>query len=965
MDFKTKIQMKENFTARSAGALAWTCIFRNLLAGAFMVQLFMSVSIHAQTNGSDVDTGDDGVVLSNFVVDRTVFGGGIFYFAIVEVETDEVILRGTMDVEGVDRVILAPNTSYRFLSFYAETLSFGYVDFTTPPAGRTFIIPCMDYIEIPQIPDIDNDLICDALENIAGTDPDNPDTDGDSFLDGNEIRQGTNPLDGFVQTTGILASGPTPAPALDICAINNIVMVACGEAGVSVFNVRNGDAPTRIAQVNTPGAATAVTCFGNLIGVADGPRGVAVIDISDPPQAFIRHQLNTPSPAVSITARGNFAFVGLQNGHIMMVDMITGIEVSRYTRINTPIQDLGERAGILYILSPNRLYTTEINGGDFTPHKTLNITAGLGAGRFRLRLFTGDNFLYAIDTSGYSAISISDPLNPSVVEYFRTNQRGWKQIHADGSGLAVATVSPNSTPDGPHHVDLYRVGENNVSSTYLATFETPGIATALALYNGRAYIADGAGGLQVLNYLGADTAGQPPEITIEVQSTDGTIEEGQVFSVKALVKDDVQIRNVEFFINGEAVALDGSFPFELALLAPLRTPERQAFSIHAVVTDTGGNATSSETQSFDLVPDATPPRVRSTTPSNGDVLGRASSVLIYLSEPVVPSSINRTSIQFTGAGEDGIAGTGDDVVPEFTMEYNAETATIGLIAPDVLPPDLYNLRIASPLRDLVGNTVARPFVASFRIYGFEDRDRDGVPDDLEPELGLDPDNPDTNGNGIPDGKEDFDRDKLSNSGEVVLVLDPRVKDTDGNGIQDGDEDNDLDTISNGDEINLGTNPLLADSDGDLYDDATEITEGTNPVSAESQPPVKIESPVISFINSLDSLEVGEPLMVSVSSPVVSFGNFIPGGPGEAAVVSLASPIVSFGNFITSIVDVPDVTLRLGSQTVSFLNASPSGGDSSFRMLSPILSYFNGEPAPQSQGLSFNSLNLNQNAQDNE
>jgi thiol-disulfide isomerase/thioredoxin len=70
-------------------------------------------------------------------------------------------------------------------------------------------------------------------------------------------------------------------------------------------------------------------------------------------------------------------------------------------------------------------------------------------------------------------------------------------------------------------------------------------------------------------------------------------------------------------------------------------------------------------------------------------------------------------------------------------------------------------------------------------------------------------------------------------------------DTDGDGLTDGEEadlgtdknlpDTDGDTLTDGDEVNThGTDPLLVDTDTDTYQDNWELTEGTDPVDAESR-----------------------------------------------------------------------------------------------------------------------------------
>ena len=101
-----------------------------------------------------------------------------------------------------------------------------------------------------------------------------------------------------------------------------------------------------------------------------------------------------------------------------------------------------------------------------------------------------------------------------------------------------------------------------------------------------------------------------------------------------------------------------------------------------------------------------------------------------------------------------------------------------------------------------------------------DSDGDGIPDDVELALGLDPSNP-------VDGFQDLDGDRLANSDEILLHgSDPENPDSDGDGIDDGEE------------VELGadgwiTSPLLADTDGDLFRDALEIQIGTDPTDPTS------------------------------------------------------------------------------------------------------------------------------------
>lgn len=90
-----------------------------------------------------------------------------------------------------------------------------------------------------------------------------------------------------------------------------------------------------------------------------------------------------------------------------------------------------------------------------------------------------------------------------------------------------------------------------------------------------------------------------------------------------------------------------------------------------------------------------------------------------------------------------------------------------------------------------------------------DSDSDGLPDDEEKKLGANPNNPDTDGDGLTDG------DEVTVSGTNLLK-----KDTDGDGLSDYDE------------VKIWhTNPLNPDTDTDGFSDGTEAENGYNPLGA--------------------------------------------------------------------------------------------------------------------------------------
>jgi outer membrane protein OmpA-like peptidoglycan-associated protein len=138
-----------------------------------------------------------------------------------------------------------------------------------------------------------------------------------------------------------------------------------------------------------------------------------------------------------------------------------------------------------------------------------------------------------------------------------------------------------------------------------------------------------------------------------------------------------------------------------------------------------------------------------------------------------------------------------------------------------------------------------------------DPDKDGLTNKDEEKLGTDPENPDTDGDGLKDGGEvnqyrtdplnaDSDADGLKDGAEVnQYKSDPLNTDSDGDGLKDGAEvnqyktdplmaDTDDDGLNDGPEVNkYKTDPLKADSDGDGLNDGAEMQYKSDPLKADS------------------------------------------------------------------------------------------------------------------------------------
>jgi hypothetical protein len=106
----------------------------------------------------------------------------------------------------------------------------------------------------------------------------------------------------------------------------------------------------------------------------------------------------------------------------------------------------------------------------------------------------------------------------------------------------------------------------------------------------------------------------------------------------------------------------------------------------------------------------------------------------------------------------------------------------------------------------------------------QDSDDDGLPDDLERELGLEPDDADSDDDTISDGEEfggDLDAPRDTDGDETIDALDT---DSDGDGLDDLDEagDDDLDTPAIDSDGDGQPNYIDADSDDDSIEDGQDV-----------------------------------------------------------------------------------------------------------------------------------------------
>ena len=557
--------------------------------------------------------------------------------------------------------------------------------------------------------DRDADHLPDIVEEIYGTNPTKADTDGDGISDGAEVEQGTDPLGGLVTRTGVIASVKTPAAAIDISTGNNLAVLAQGTNGVSIINISELTRPTIIAHLDTPGTALRSAFSGDLVAVADGPAGLAVIDVSDPTRAGIARQINL-SGAQAVTAGAGLAYVGLSSGEVVVIDLFSG-EILNSLSVTNPVADLALGGDNLYALTGDRLHVIPLSANEFKVAGT--VLSPFVAAQNR-RLFVGDGLAYTVHRKGYNTVDVSNPAAPVLLTHGNTTQFGWKQIVPNGSGLGLAAVGANSTDDGPHDVSLYDLTDPRTNDVFVTTLLTPGVARSVSIFNGLGYVADDTAGLQIVSYMPYDANGAAPTISLQPGFTSNSVEEGKITFATARVSDDVQVRTVEFYLDGTNVFTDGAFPFEFRFTTPTITINKTNFLLRARAFDTGGNFAWTEVMTIPLVPDSTPPRVLRGSPAHGAKV--VSTVSAYFDSPIDAATLNQNSFTLVSAGLDSQLGTGDDLpIQTGIVSYRPETTAGMLSFSSPLPDGLYRATLFSNITDVAGNRLTSEYSWQFRV----------------------------------------------------------------------------------------------------------------------------------------------------------------------------------------------------------------------------------------------------------
>jgi hypothetical protein len=550
----------------------------------------------------------------------------------------------------------APATTYRVTVFDPATNSTGQSLVRSGASGQTVSVPMIGLAPDPAVPGADGLTATEAF--VIGVNNATASNLAPGIADLAALREGFYHGTVTPGATGIVASVPLLGNAREVVlagasdGATTYAYVATGGRGLSIVDVTNPDAPVVLGQLAPDASGASGVAVSGDLGIAAVATGgsLALFDVANPAAPRLVQTIPIGTSAVAII--GQEVYVASGSG-LASFDLTTGTATQSLDLRGAGIVSLAVTGATIYTMDAgNKLRVIDTSTGTMVAEGSLQLPAG-GVGR----IFAAGDTVYAGAANnantlgGYLTVDVSNPFAPTLIAGASNTAIAGATLAVNGSGTGVSVQQLNSA----NLLSVFNAANPANTGNLISQFTLASAPLDVKIGHGVGFVADGASGLAVANYLPADATGTPPVISavsglVDVDpGTAGTqVFAGAPITVTPTVADNVQVRDVELLLNGGVVTSAGTWPF--ALTATMPTVAGTA-TLQVEAIDTGGNATLSQPIAVQIVPDTRAFGVIDQNVTQGATLRPSvHSITLEFSKPVNPASITASTIALLAQG---------------------------------------------------------------------------------------------------------------------------------------------------------------------------------------------------------------------------------------------------------------------------------------------------------------------------
>lgn len=631
-------------------------------------------------------------------------------------------LFGKTDSSGsLNDLVLPASTEYTATFYQPKTNSWASVVGTSGPDGTVFgLTGGPTVLDLYQFGGVDStgDGIPDIGRYAMGLTVGVRSFAGDGIDDAAKLSMGIDPRIGRAFPTGIVGSLALQgsAQAVDVegvsstsnqSATSQIAYIATGNYGLAIVNAAQPNQPVLLGQMQLSGNATDVSVDSNLgiAAVADNTGGLDLIDVSTPTAPKLLQNLSVNASHVRIV--DDIAFVA-DGPTLESFDVPTGTVLNTLALPGASIIGMAVEGQMIYTMdAAGILRAIDVSGPTMIARGSLYVPGASG------NIFVGSGIAYisavpngSPNQGGFATANVATPSSLTLIANESSTTIAGLSMEANGSGLGIGV---GSFVGYGGVLDVADVSDPTKTNQFLTRYNLPASPRNLAIASGIAYVADGTGGLQMVNYEPFDNKGVAPTVTAsipasaQVSGSPGSVVAGTSVPVTVNATDDVQVRNVELLVNGQVVQNSVSFPWNMSFVAPSTTGP---ITVQVEAFDTGGTMAVSSVINLSVVPDTVPPTILNITPAaGGQVIAGSQTITLTFSKPVQAIGDPTAAFSLFSAGPDGLLGTADDIqVPIASVQFLERNTLVEITTTTGLDIDGYQLRVASAqISDRAGN----------------------------------------------------------------------------------------------------------------------------------------------------------------------------------------------------------------------------------------------------------------------